>query len=183
MTIRIAFAGASGTGKTTLATALAKEHSLPFCPVGSRSVAQSMGFENPYDVDAAGKRDEFQQLLVHRKSDWEREHLAHGFVTDRTHLDNLAYTCGHAPKLAIDGGFRLEVAIAMRVYTHVIFCPIFAYHNVDSDPSRVDDDDYHRKYEDVLVSLFGSFMRGPPILWLTSSDPEVRIAQVRRFVW
>ncbi len=62
--MRIAFLGASGTGKTTLTTAIAKIRDLPICPVGSRSVAQAMGFVhppghaqegqgNPYAVDRA----------------------------------------------------------------------------------------------------------------------------------
>lgn len=52
---RIAFCGASGSGKTTLATWLAEELGLPLNPVGSRSVARSLGFNNPYDVDRASR--------------------------------------------------------------------------------------------------------------------------------
>ncbi|CAB4203451.1 Fer4_NifH domain containing protein [uncultured Caudovirales phage] len=53
MNRRIAFAGASGTGKSTLAVALSQHLQLPVNPVGSRSVAASLGFLNPYDVDRA----------------------------------------------------------------------------------------------------------------------------------
>jgi len=51
--MKIAFAGASGTGKTTLAKYLSEKLDLPFNPVGARSVAKKMGFDNPYDVDRA----------------------------------------------------------------------------------------------------------------------------------
>lgn len=51
--MKIAFCGASGTGKTTLAEFLAGKLELPLNPVGSRSVAKSLGFESPYDVDRA----------------------------------------------------------------------------------------------------------------------------------
>jgi hypothetical protein len=57
--MKIAFAGASGTGKSTLARWTAETYNLPFNPVGSRSVAKSMGFVGedgegrPYDVDQA----------------------------------------------------------------------------------------------------------------------------------
>jgi hypothetical protein len=52
--MRIAFCGASGTGKTTLAKALGEFFELERNPVGARSVAREMGFDNPYDVDRAG---------------------------------------------------------------------------------------------------------------------------------
>lgn len=51
--MRIAFAGSSGTGKTTLARFVSETYGLPINPVGSRSVAQAMGFSSPYDVDRA----------------------------------------------------------------------------------------------------------------------------------
>ena len=51
--MRIAFCGASGTGKTTLAKWLAEELKYEMNPVGSRSTARRMGFNNPYDVDKA----------------------------------------------------------------------------------------------------------------------------------
>lgn len=67
MTPRIAFAGSSGTGKTTLAKYVAEHLKIPFNPVGARSVAESLGFideetgePRPYDVDRAS-------LLVYRE--------------------------------------------------------------------------------------------------------------------
>lgn len=58
--MRVAFAGASGTGKSTLAAFVAAEYGLPINPVSSRSVAKEMGFVDPvtgdgrpYDVDRA----------------------------------------------------------------------------------------------------------------------------------
>jgi predicted ATPase len=183
VTIRIAFAGASGTGKSTLAMAVAEALKLPICPVGSREVSKSMGFESPYDVDKAGKRGEFQQALLHAKVEWEIRHDT-GFVTDRTHFDNLAYTTMHSPELANDLAFLHDVNAAMHMYTHVVFCPISAFHDVGDDPARVADDAYHREYERVLWALFEETGGTGPndILTLTSDDLDTRIAQVRRFV-
>ena len=62
--MRIAFCGASGTGKTTLATWLAEELGISFNPVGSRSTAASMGFSNPYDVDKSSLQA-YQESLAH----------------------------------------------------------------------------------------------------------------------
>jgi len=62
--VKIAFIGASGTGKSTLARFIAERFNLPINPVGSRSVAKEMGFVDPvtgegrpYDVDRAHRMD------------------------------------------------------------------------------------------------------------------------------
>src|SRR6185436_16486766 len=92
--MRIAFSGAAGTGKSHLAKIVAEWLSLPMCPVGSRTVCKEMGFEHAYDVDKAGMRPEFQKRLCRAKREWEADTAA--FVTDRSHLDNLAYTSLHS---------------------------------------------------------------------------------------
>ena len=51
--MKVAFCGASGTGKTTLARYVSELLSIPVTPVGSRSVALELGFTSPYDVDRA----------------------------------------------------------------------------------------------------------------------------------
>lgn len=147
---RIAFAGASGTGKTTLSTYLTETLKLPFNPVGSRSVAKAMGFESPYDVDKAGKRAEFQRRLVTEKRAWENEHQE--FVTDRTTLDNLAYTVFH-DVATIDAALLDQVVEGMARYTHVIYCPVSVFCNPAGDPSRVADMTYHQLYDTVIEAL------------------------------
>jgi nicotinamide riboside kinase len=51
--MNIAFAGASGCGKTTLVNHLVALYGGVVNPNGSRSMARTMGFESPYDVDRA----------------------------------------------------------------------------------------------------------------------------------
>src|SRR5271156_759782 len=93
MNKRIAFLGASGTGKTKLVKYLQAKLNLPVNPIGSRSIALEMGFTNPYDVDKHGLRNVFQRKLFASKSQWEAE--CDDFLTDRTAFDNLAYTLVH----------------------------------------------------------------------------------------
>jgi hypothetical protein len=148
--LRIAFAGASGTGKTTLSKWISETYGLPLNPVGSRSVAKSMGFDNPYDVDKAGKRAEFQRQLVTQKRQWEDAHEA--FVTDRTTLDNLAYTIFHDIE-AVDQDWMDEVLAGLRRYTHILICPSNVFCDLGDDPNRVSSRVYHELYDIVIRAL------------------------------
>jgi len=177
--IRLALTGASGTGKSTIASHVAEHLSIPFCPVGSRSVAKDMGFNNPYDVDAAGRRVEFQRRLLSSKLEWELERQ--NFVTDRAYIDNLAYAMTHAPETA-SPVFIQSIRDASRIHTHIVFCPISAFHHVGNDPARVPELKYHLEYERLLISLIGQHIRSAPVLWLTSPSHEERLEQVEKFL-
>lgn len=157
MKLRIAFSGSSGTGKTTLATFIAETFNLPMNPIGSRSVAKAMGFESPYDVDKAGKRAEFQQRIAIEKIAWEAAHEE--FVSDRTTLDNLAYTILHDVR-TIDQSFLSNIVRGMERYTHVLYCPVEVFCQPGGDTARVQDLIYHRVYDDVLNGLFDRY--SPP---------------------
>jgi len=147
--MRIAIAGASGTGKTTLANAIAERYSLPINPVGARSVAKSMGFDNPYDVDKAGRRVEFQRRLFEQKRDWE---LANDrFVTDRTYLDNLTYCALHMADQLPDNAIE-EYMEAMKRYEMVFVMQISEFQSLE-DGVRKTSRTYHRLYEELLFRL------------------------------
>ncbi len=143
---RIGFAGASGTGKSTLATYLAETLALPQCPIGSRSVAAEMGFKSPYEVDALGLRKRFQEILRAKKGNWEIEHDA--FVTDRTMLDNYVYAILHS---GIDLGW--SPFQGMQRYDVVFYCGIDAFQDLGDDSARMHNDTYHRVYDACLHGL------------------------------
>ncbi len=154
--MRIGLAGASGTGKSVLTKFIAERYSLPICPVGSRSVAKAMGFENPYDVDKAGKRLEFQLKLFHDKRAWENENPR--FVTDRTHFDNLSYTAMHdcADKLP-NWAFDAYVD-AVKSYDCVFLLPLCSFQNLGEDPARVDNPTYHLMFDMLLGGLLTTYV-------------------------
>lgn len=182
--MRIAFAGASGTGKTTLAEYVAKSRGLTTCPVGARSVAKAMGFDNPYDVDRAGRRSEFQRRVFEEKRAWEAEH--EDFVTDRTVFDCLAY-------LLIEGGARSlrdgevdEYAEAFERYDAVFLVPSVLFQDL-SDPVRVQQRGYHEAHEAVVfgmahnaVSVSTYRRRWPRIHTITQRALDDRESQVDR---
>jgi len=150
MTFRLAFCGASGTGKTTLSSFVVEKLGVPFNPVGSRSVSKAMGFDSPYDVDKAGKRAEFQRRLVTEKMAWEAEH--EDFVTDRTTLDNIAYTMLH-DVYAIDAELLRIAVEGLSRYTHIIYCPVEVFCDPGQDAARVKDRTYHELYDVVIRGL------------------------------
>lgn len=191
--MRIALYGASGTGKTTLARMIAEELQLSMNPVGSRSVAQAMGFDSPYDVDRAGMRAEFQRRLLSEKVAWERDREA--FVTDRTTLDNLTYTLMHDVG-AIDAPMLAEARRAFFRYTHAVFCPIGIFQNVGDDRARVQSNTYHWLFEVVIQALVNNLseeveaaavmggaeptcLRLPRLFVCTVATPEARRSWVR----
>lgn len=148
--IRLAFAGASGTGKTTLATYAAELFGLPMNPIGARSVAEAMGFASPYDVDRAGRRAEFQRRLLEEKLAWERDQDT--FVTDRTTLDVLAYFALHDVH-AIDSDLIVQAVRAGARYTHVAYCPVRVFCETKADPARVREIAYHQLYDTLLEGM------------------------------
>lgn len=174
---RIAFCGASGTGKTTLAAWVAETAHLvgdgcavPLNPVGSRSTARAMGLDNPYDVDKKGLRVEFQTRLQAEKISWELAHTA--FVTDRTVLDELAYTLMHIEVDAIPDGYVKTALEHMSWYTRVVFCPIDAFWQVGTDPARIANLAYHRVFEQLLHGMLKVYC--PSFITLSQSDLDVR---------
>lgn len=148
MSLRIGVSGSSGTGKTTLARYISDTFGLPLNPIGSRSTALEMGFESPYDVDRAGRREEFQRRLQSSKIAWETSHES--FVTDRTTLDELVYTTFHDVKTATSASYYDAAIGHMRRYDIVFYCPVDSFINLDGDPKRLDDLRYQRNFDRCL---------------------------------
>lgn len=178
--IRLAFAGASGTGKSTLATYAADLLGLPLNPVGSRSVAAAMGFANPYDVDRVGLRAAFQWRLLTEKISWERDHES--FVSDRTVLDNLAYQVLHSVHSVTSFTLDLVTAGAQR-YTHVVYCQ-GVFSEASTDPARAAEPAYHAIYDTFLDGLVARYTSPVTqrILKISARDPDERKRYLKIFL-
>lgn len=177
---RVALTGASGTGKSTLATFIASTWELELNPVGSRSVSKAMGFASPYDVDAAGQRAEFQRRLVTEKCEWESRA---NFVTDRTPFDNLVYTMMHDVHSIDPEIMATAINGAMR-YTHVIYCPVDSYCDPGTDRARVKERTYHRLFDCALAGLLGRYYPSTltELLVLQDQTVERRQDRIREFL-
>ncbi len=173
--IRLAFTGSSATGKTRLAEHFAKRLNLAINPIGSRSVAKEMGVDSPYDVDQVeGMRYKFQRRLFEEKREWETQRDS--FVTDRAVIDNLAYLILHNVH-SVDADLYKAHLDHMRRYTLVVFTPMTFVYEPGNDQARVNDPTYQKIYEVLISGLLEESLRNT-FLMLTSSDWEVRTAQV-----
>lgn len=175
MYFRIALSGASGTGKTTLIKYFARALAVPINPIGARSVAAELGFGSPYEVDKAGQRAHFQQLLLFKKLQWEAS--TESFITDRTPCDNVTYTTLHDVH-SVTASQLESAALGMKRYTHVFFCPMSAVFNPGDDEARVKERTYHELYEVMLRGLLQKTETRVITVW--ENDLNARIACLRR---
>jgi dephospho-CoA kinase len=178
--LKIAFAGASGTGKTTAATILSKKLGLEINPVGSRTVSAEMGFKSPYDVDAFGKRSEFQKKLLEDKMSWESSHDK--FITDRTHLDNLVYSIMHNCVQTVNVDFINSAILYSQAYTHVVFFPLESFINVAEDNCRLNNIDYQKTYEFLLKMFINNNLPKDRLLTINSSSLDSRVQEIMEFI-
>lgn len=126
-----------------------------------------MGFDSPYDVDLAGKRAEFQRRLVLEKRAWEDDH--EDFVSDRTTLDNLAYTILHDVK-SIDATLLTQITDGMARYTHIFYCPVDTFCKIGDDTARLKDPTYHHLYDIVLKALLDKYRRPSTKFYTVSAE-------------
>lgn len=170
--LRIAFMGASGTGKSTVLRAVNAALQLPLVESGSRQVTAEMGLASPYDVDALGKRGEFQQRLLGRKI--KEEASLDDFISDRTVIDVLTYYAMHDAANIGEGHIRTALVNFAR-YTHCFIFPIDAYFNPGNDPQRLKGVGYHRVFE----ALAWSFLESARGVQVDNDLPRTRIETVK----
>jgi len=175
--LRIGFTGASGVGKSTLARWISETYGIPINPVGSRSVAKAMGFESPYDVDRAGKRAEFQRRLQGEKIAWEMAHES--FVTDRTTLDELAYTTIHDVETAASANYYSAALAHMARYHHVFYLNVRDFCSLDGDPKRNSNMHYQYLFDALLRGMIPSSnaINTSRLDWHSVEDRKREIAQ------
>jgi hypothetical protein len=181
----VSFAGASGTGKTTLATWLSERLGVPRNPVGSRSVALSMGFENPYDTDKAdltayiGYRDntgDIQGAAAYALESYNRgDQSCRTLFQDELLRQKVAWELAHkdtgfvTDRTTYDNlvysilhnvyGVSAEYAKLAKehskIYREILFLSVNSFQKLDGDFARVDNKMYHIIYDEVLYGLLG----------------------------
>jgi len=173
--MRVAFCGASGTGKTTLAAYVSSTYGVPLNPVGSRSTATRLGFQSPYHVDKAswavyhnrlrdscprdicataaveeflgGEKTMRAEFQAQLQVDKMAWETSHdAFVTDRSTVDDWAYLCLHDVH-AVTAAYTIAAEAHLKRYDLIFFTPMQAFFNLDNDPKRVQERPYHDVFE------------------------------------
>jgi len=151
--VRLAFCGASGSGKSTMAKYIAQTMGLKYTENSAGLLlteAQQKYLVDKYGWTKSGHRDvirlsninpgfawDFQEQLLKTRAEfiWNNS----GFVIDRSPVDNLTYfllqTAHLTSELNCDF-FHSKVTDAMKPITHVIFLPTLNK-DVEDNGSRI----------------------------------------------
>lgn len=125
--VRIGITGSQGTGKSTLATALARMLDLPLITEQARRVAKEMGITSLKELKNDGEKGKLFQLncLTYQLAA-ERARSNSGFISDRTTIDNAAYWLKwHAHKWPSDtsNNYYKQAMTNIKNYDLVIYVP------------------------------------------------------------
>lgn len=150
--LKIAMFGACGTGKTTLATALANELNLPCVTNHARTIIASLDIEDVRNVDSTTMALLEHALFLVRIKE-QLKHSTSGFVSDRTPLDQVIYwylECDKVyPKLTSNFVDSATEYLKFNPYDLFIYVPV-EFELESSDTLRYFDE--HRHAEDSIAS-------------------------------
>jgi deoxyadenosine/deoxycytidine kinase len=175
--LKIGFCGAHGTGKTTIARIIAENYDLKIIEGTMRNMWKKFGISD-FEKLPADVRKTFQYYAILTQIEREEE-VESGFVTDRTVLDNLAYTVLSAELNQVE--LRLYEALTkerLKNYTHFIYVPVefkAEYEHLRADPET--QAKLAGIIEEYLPKMFseGSYL-------VIKGDIETRKEQIKNFL-
>jgi hypothetical protein len=205
---RINFVGASGTGKTTLATWISEKYNIPFIS-GSYSdlVPETKDIKHADMMDQNPEkiyRDDFQLLNLRAKAFSLRNNPT--YVSDRSYIDSIAYLIyklsKSMPSCDIESFIRTASNLLERDTTNLIFIP---YTPMMLETWKIEDNNKRvlNRYfqfmisnimEGVITKLYpykeGFFNKKEICTWssdikelfLTSDDLQERKKQIEKFL-
>ena len=153
---RIAISGTHGVGKTTLAKQLSEILRLPLLTETAREVIQQYVSDCSYMVCHPDKA-EIQAKILNKQIEKEATHKA--FVSDRSVLDVLAYSCLYR---IFDSPTLHELAKKILLtysknYDLIIFCPIpDDDYEIPDDGFRLTDKDSQMDIDNYLKCLLAT---------------------------
>jgi predicted ATPase len=173
---RIVFSGSAGTGKTTLARAVADRLGLPYIEEGIRPRVEA-GLKL-YLLDESQRRDLIREL-------WEEQHAAqeaagHGFVADRSAVDYAAFWLhyGLTDEQEETRTFLAEMERAARAESRVVLCP-WGVLPLEADGVRSTNPWLQLRYQALVEGMHGRMTDTERLVRVPASDDlEARLAFV-----
>lgn len=175
---RITVTGASGTGKTTVASLLAVSLGLPLIPEIARQLCLELGYKRIGEIpDQEGFKKQVLQKQI------EEESKQQYFVADRGALDCwvLWQRWNICTAMTFDTEFIYEkVKAHLGSYTQIIYIP--PAFEASSDEFRWTEPDYIKQIDRLTrMSLFELSVMDK-VYTVKSDRPEKRLAEIQEFL-
>lgn len=176
---RIAFLGASGTGKTTLANYIRAMYDMRFVSGSFSDLVPKTKDVKHVDMLNKSKgdiiREEFELLNI-RKRTYDEKLLNHeSFVTDRSPIDNMAYyiykLSHQLDQCDMEEFFNVTCMVLGKYITHLIYIP-FVDEMIDDwqtedNGKRITNNYFQWQISQImsgLIRLYG-YQRNPTFFW------------------
>lgn len=174
--LKIGICGAHGTGKTTLAKEVHALFGTPIITNLMRSFWQENGVDDfeklPKDI-----RTIFQKESLLKQIEAEESYIT-GFITDRTVLDQIAYTKMSSNMIGVE--FEIYEQLCkerLKSYTHLIYLPI----EFESEQEILRADIKTRSQcADIMKGYLDKWM--PEQYSIISGEFEERVKQVKKLL-
>jgi predicted ATPase len=139
--MKIAFTGAGGTGKTTMAKYVSETWGIPYVGSVAREVAADMGIENESAQAEMSEQALFEyQHAIYLRRQAKIAKYPH-FVTDRLALDNYVYAlrrCGKALTEEVRKEWQEGIEADLYGMDLVFYCPAGMFSLVDDGMRQTD---------------------------------------------
>ncbi len=144
--MKIAFTGASSTGKTTLAKAMEEKIPLKYINVDSRKIIDELKHSN---IDNLNEQEflEFQKIWLNEKLINEKS--IENFITDRTYIDAIAYMRNrNITDIELFNSYLKK----MEVYDFIFYLPIGRIPFLN-DGYRTKDEESNKNVDKYILDL------------------------------